>query len=148
MPRRRGGRSRGPSPFQLALMQAPPSDMTKVVFKYDLLQQDYSQSDFNPAQTQGRVTQQDIDNVFNTMRQLPNYKIAGSCLIALIPIALFLLFIVAFLGVFYFMMTSITSADSDNFIVLPIVMFGLFFIGFLVMFGATFGINYYYAKKS
>ena len=150
MPRRtgrRGGRSR-PSPFSIALAQAPFSDQTKIVFRYDPYARDYSQQDFNPLQTQGRVTQEDITRVFTTLKQLPNFNMGGGLLQFLIPLTFFCIFCGFFIFIYFFISRIASSAaGSGNVMMMPMAMIGVFCIMVTLILGITFGINYYSRQK-
>lgn len=75
MPKRfRGGGRAAPDPFQIAMAQRPMSSAARTVFPWDPFTHSFSNREFNPVATQGRVTEQDVQNFFNELRKCPNYK--------------------------------------------------------------------------
>ena len=124
MPRRRSGRHR-PSAMQMALMQRPASNAARVVFPWSPFTKDYSKNEFNPIATQGRVSAQEVDQFFNSLKAAPNYIVKTNvCLLLMIP-----LIMIGGFGLMVFLMISGSSSrDPDPasimlpFLIMPLIM--------------------------
>ena len=143
MSRRTASRAQS-SPFMIALATAPFTDQTKVIFRYDQLTGDYITIDFNPMQTLGHVTQEDIEKVFSTLKKLPNYR-TNTTFLALINILMILLPLAAYGLFLYFFITKITYSGSITVILVSVLVATALLM--ILIFGFSFGYGYYLRYK-
>ena len=99
-------------------------------------------------QTQGRVTQEDINRVFDTLKQLPNYNMGNGMMQLMLPIFFFCFFCCFFLFIYFFVIRLASAAsDSGSPLLFPFILVGVIVVAMLIIFGVTFGINYYLRQK-
>lgn len=61
--------------FNNQVRKAPRSSKTEMVFKFDKKTNEFSRKDFSPEATYHKVSLQDVIEVNNRLKQVPNYKI-------------------------------------------------------------------------
>ena len=99
-------------------------------------------------QTQGRVTQEDINRVFYALKQLPNYNMGMSMLYAVLPLFMFCFFIGFFLFLYFFAIEFIADASEDRSpLILPFILVGIVLLALLVIIGLSIGINYHWRYR-
>ena len=127
-------------------MQAanPHLPKTSIILGYNMIFHKFESTNFNAAQTQGRVTQQDVDKVVDEVNALPNASIKQSCLFYVIPTIVYLGLLVILGGGFYYFITNIgTFVDENSFIIFPVVSIGVTLLILFVIIGSQYAITAY-----
>lgn len=110
------------------MMQRPMSNAARTVFPWDAHMHSFSKREFNPVATQGRVTEQDIDNFFNELRKSPNYKPKNIvCLVLMAPLIMVVGMVVMMVLIFSSASSSSSSSGPSSTIFLPFLMMPLMF---------------------
>lgn len=99
--------------ISIALETRPQSTYSRIVFPWDQLSKQFTKHEFNPVQTQDRISEDDIDRVLNSLKKskdyLPNQSKWLTCGICSFMI-LFFLYIFAVVAIF----GRRNSKDDDN----------------------------------
>jgi hypothetical protein len=114
------------------MMQRPATSAARVVFPWDAHMNAFSKREFNPVSTQGRVSDADIERVFQALKQSPNYKIPNMlCLILMIPCIMIGGMILMMVLIFSSASSSSSSSGPSSTIFLPFLIMPLLFCGIM-----------------
>lgn len=91
--------------YEKALMSRPTTSAIRVVFPWDKELKTYSKEEYNPISTEGRISQNDIDNTIEELKKSPHFEIENYwCYtifgvgIAIIGLILYFIFLFSNLG--------------------------------------------------
>ena len=117
---------------------------TSINFSYNSLIHKFDTTSFNPAYTYGKVSQEDVDRVFQKVNSLPNVSLQPSWIPTIIVITISLFFTGLFgIGLYFFINNATRFADGNGFIIFPIFGVGLTVGILLVIFSLTYISNRY-----
>ena len=119
---RGGGPGSRLSPIQAALLNRPDTDETKIIFPLSV--GEFSRTEFDPALTENRVSERDIDRVIEEVHSQPNFRIRQPWIIYIIPFIMIAFFIAMFLILF----TQASDLAGTSVLVIPVLMFGGMFV--------------------
>ena len=105
------GRRRRSNLLQKAIKERPASSATRVVLPWDYEGKHFRKDEYNPIQTEGRMTTSDLENSIEQLKQSKHYKPDNFTWIMCIGIAVMLVSTAAYIII---MITGFSKGNNDG----------------------------------